>query len=273
MKDVSVIIPSYKPGDYVWQCLDSFYCQTLERSRFEVIVVLNGCNEPWASMLGGWIADHPDFDIRLIQTDTPGVSNARNVGLDNAAGEYIAFVDDDDYVSPHYLEALLAVAAPDTVALSDVVAFYDCRRDRIDGYGPSRTFEVCSGGNLQSLYRARTLFNGPWMKLMSVKIIGNFRFDTALANGEDGLFVFQISRRIKSLAYVTDDAVYYRRFRDNSALTRQKTLWFWVSTALSVQIRYLWSWLKSPWSYNFLFFAARQVAVWKGTYYRITNRI
>lgn len=79
--DISVIIPSYKPGEYVWECLESLNRQTLAKDRFEVIFVLNGCNEPWKSDLQKWFDAHPELNVNFIQTDTPGVSNARNIAL------------------------------------------------------------------------------------------------------------------------------------------------------------------------------------------------
>ena len=105
---ISVIIPSYKPGDYFRVCLASLKSQTLSKDKFEVIIILNGCSEPWLSEVKALIENYArDVAIRLIQTGTPGVSNARNIGIDNAKGEYITFIDDDDYVSPRYLENLL----------------------------------------------------------------------------------------------------------------------------------------------------------------------
>ena len=122
---ISVIIPTYKPKDYIWQCLDSLDAQTLDKRLWEVIIVLNGCSEPWETEIKQYIQSHPLTNVRLIQTDEGGVSNARNIGLDQAKGEYIAFLDDDDYVSPTYLEALAAIATPDTIAASNTIAFSD----------------------------------------------------------------------------------------------------------------------------------------------------
>ena len=99
--DISVIIPTYKPQDYFWECLDSLAAQTLEPERFEVTVVLNGCNEPYKSLIQEHISSGMQhLNVRLVQTDTPGVSNARNMGIDMANGTYLTFIDDDDYVSP-----------------------------------------------------------------------------------------------------------------------------------------------------------------------------
>ena len=120
---VSVIIPTYKPGDYLWECLKSLNSQDMPSKDFEVILILNGCNEPYVSSIGKWTDEHHFDNLRMIQTDVPGVSNARNIGLRRASGEYICFVDDDDYVSESYLSGLYDVASPECIALAHPVAF------------------------------------------------------------------------------------------------------------------------------------------------------
>ena len=109
--DISVITPTYKPGSYVWECLDSVYNQTFSGKRYEVIIILNGCNEPYYSQIEEYISSHSDrCAFSLIQTDVPGVSNARNIGIEKSNGTYLTFVDDDDVISENYLEELLNVS-------------------------------------------------------------------------------------------------------------------------------------------------------------------
>ena len=109
---VSVIIPTYSPGEYIYNCLTSIVNQTLLSADYEVLVILNGPKAPFYSQLEEFIASHPECHFRLMYSDVASVSNARNIGLDKAKGEYIAFIDDDDIISPYYLEGLLAVSSP-----------------------------------------------------------------------------------------------------------------------------------------------------------------
>ena len=122
---ISVIIPTYKPQSYLWECLDSLRCQTFPVDNFEVLLILNGCRDPYQSQIEDYLLKSGMTNVRIIQTDQAGVSNARNMGLDNAIGDYVAFVDDDDYVSPTYLEELYAKASPDTISLCYPYAFKD----------------------------------------------------------------------------------------------------------------------------------------------------
>ena len=123
---ISVIIPTYKPQDYLWECLNSLVAQTFPKEDFEVILVLNGCCEPWKSNIQQYIdARMQGMNVNYIQTDEGGVSNARNIALDFAKGDYVTFIDDDDLISPTYLEELYEKAAPDTVSLCYPYAFND----------------------------------------------------------------------------------------------------------------------------------------------------
>ena len=212
---ISIIIPTYRPQDYLWQCLDSFAAQTLDKRLWELVVVLNGESEPWLNQLKDYRDSHPDMHIQIFHTETTGVSNARNIGLDKAKGEYIGFVDDDDYVSPTYLEELASIATPDTVSAAFSIAF-DETHDHIPYYIEAAYHRYAPKGTMP-YYIARTYFSGPCMKLFHHDIIGKRRFDTNFVFGEDSLFMFAISNRLQKIAFTSQKAVYYRRMRKSSA--------------------------------------------------------
>ena len=94
---ISVIIPTYKPQDYIWECLDSLIKQTFSCDDFEIILVLNGCNNPWQENIEKYVEKNMrGMNVQFFISEMAGVSNARNLGLDNAKGEYVTFIDDDD---------------------------------------------------------------------------------------------------------------------------------------------------------------------------------
>lgn len=81
MIEISVIVPTYKPAAYLYECLDSLAGQTLPRDSYEVILVLNGCAEPYKERIEAYLAAQAHaLNIRFIHTMQPGVSNARNWG-------------------------------------------------------------------------------------------------------------------------------------------------------------------------------------------------
>lgn len=79
---ISVIIPTYKPQAYLWECLDSMVAQTFPKEKFEVILVLNGCTEPYKSDIELYIsAKMEGMHVQFLHTAHGGVSNARNMGI------------------------------------------------------------------------------------------------------------------------------------------------------------------------------------------------
>ena len=258
MFDISVIIPTYKPKAYIWECLDSMSAQTFPKSQFEVILVLNGCCNPWRNQIEDYLScKMGDMNVQFIQTDMPGVSNARNMGLDVAQGEYVAFIDDDDYVSPTYLEELYNKSHLDTVALSYSFSFVDGDSSNLSQNRMTNTFERLSKNGRFSFINAKSYFSGPCMKLLHRDIIRGYRFDKRLRNGEDTTFMFAISDKIKFVDFTSRQAIYYRRYRNNSAISSKRSfaerlrangLQLFIYTKLYLQnIRH----------YNFYFFITR----------------
>lgn len=252
---VSVIIPTYCPKDYLWACLESLVVQTLSYSDYEVIIVLNG-DLSKAKSISAYIDSHREVNFILLKTETAGVSNARNVGIDSCNGEYITFIDDDDFVSPTYLEELLCKASPNTVSLCYPLSFID-GTDKYVPYNITDCYHTNVNKNSLSIDDVRSYFSGPVYKLIHRDIIGDRRYDTRLVNGEDTLFMFEISNRIKQLSFTSRNAVYYRRFREGSATNKNRTTIDHIKSN-TLQIReVLKSYFKDPLHYNFGFFASR----------------
>lgn len=257
---ISVIIPTYKPQDYIWECLYSFSRQTFPKEDFEVILVLNGCCEPWKGDIEKFMRRSMiDINIMLIQTDIGGVSNARNIALDSANGEYITFIDDDDYVSDSYLQRLYDKAEEGKVVLSNAYAFNDGFDDIQLKYYLTDIYEKYSESRrLKLSSEIRKYFNGPWMKLIPRGTIRDRRFDVRFKNGEDSLFMFLISDSISEITFAEKDAIYYRRFRANSAMARKRTRKERIDNTLNGICEYCK--IYNVKRYNFIFFISRILA-------------
>lgn len=88
----SIIIPNYNKGQYIKDCLDSVINQTLNKSKYEVIVIDDGSSDNSPDIIR-------NYDVKFLQTNRLMAGGARNKGLDVAKGEYILFLDSDDYLS------------------------------------------------------------------------------------------------------------------------------------------------------------------------------
>ena len=252
---ISVIIPTHRPRSYLWECLDSLKIQTFPKDDFEIILVINGCNEPYHSQIEGYLSlNMSDNIVNFIHLDQGGVSNARNVALNCARGEYIAFVDDDDFVSPSYLTELYGLAKPDTIPLCYPYAFVDGSIKQIK-YPSTTLYDDRHNKGKQSYRYARKYFSGPWMKLIPKSYIQERRFDVRFKNGEDALFNFLISF-VKLLLLIF--SILKQNSPDTYLLARRKCSLAYTEAVLRtwLSIRLRWS----AWSYGSrrLFFALVQ---------------
>ena len=249
---ISVIVPTYRPQGYLWECLDSVYNQTFPKSDYELVLVLNGCNEPYHSQIKDWLGKHSDLQVQFFQTDEGGVSNARNIALDNARGEYITFIDDDDLVSPMYLQELYENATPDTISLCYPYAFNDGKIEVQLPYGITDAYNYCIEHKCDKLAsRARKFFSGPCMKLIPISFIQDRRFDVRFKNGEDSLFMFLISDKINNVSFTSKNAVYYRRIRQESASTKRRKKQEKINNSLKCLVEYTRIFLRGGYSRYF----------------------
>lgn len=260
-KMISVIIPTSSPSSYIEECLNSIDNQTISKEEFEVIIVLNGEKKPYLSYLMELLNQY-NFCSKLLYTDVPGVSNARNIGMSNAEGEYICFVDDDDLVSNNYLEGLNRVCQSNTIAACNVIAFVKKLRDVKEDY-ISIAFENNLLNKTTSIFQKRSFLSTSWCKMIPVSIISGRKFELKFSIGEDALFMASISDKIQDIILTDSDVIYYRRLRNNSA---SRTIYprkvIFRNKYLLIK-EYMKLYMKSPLKYNLLLFVSRIIAVIK----------
>ncbi|CDA57032.1 putative uncharacterized protein [Prevotella sp. CAG:604] len=214
--NISIIIPTYKPGSYLKDCLESINNQTMDKKCFEVIIVLNGVIKPYIEYIYS-LTKMYDFNSVVIPTETPGVSNARNLGLSRTQGEYVCFIDDDDKISPSYLENLYSKATPNNIVASNVKAFYNNSNKTENDYIASAYKKLINKNSPLSVFKGRKFMSSSCCKIISRRIIQDVRFDTNLKIGEDSVFMAKISKKVKSIVLSDSSAIYYRRLRAGSA--------------------------------------------------------
>lgn len=254
----TIIIPTYSPIGYIYECLDSIKQQTLSANEFETIIILNGPKEPYYTNLKEYLANNNTHNFELLYTEMSGVSNARNIAIEKAKGEYITFVDDDDLISSNFLEALLAVSTPSCVGVSNGYQFFYDIKDR-EEHDITHRFNQAKSQEF-SFLKYRFFLSPVAFKLIHRDIIKDARFNTSLKISEDAMFGFTISRRIKEMKCADASAIYYYRYRAGSA-TRKKLDKGYV---FKLTFKKLWLFTKvyfsAPFSYNFPFYLTRLLA-------------
>ena len=213
MPKVSVIIPVYNIEKYVEVCIKSLIFQTL--TDIEIILINDGSSDSSHDICQKYAA--LDNRIVYIKKDNGGVSSARNAGLDVAKGDYIMFLDGDDFIEKEAIETLLNLAESNDV---DAVMF----EYNIDDNKNSVTHNVADAryNKVIDAKSAIEITISPknrfaWSKLYKKDIIGNLKFDEGIYRGEDTWFAINALNNAKKV-YYTDYAPYHYIQSDNSAV-------------------------------------------------------
>lgn len=216
---ISIIIPVYNAETYLDECVAGILAQSF--GDFELLLINDGSRDRSGELCRIWA--ERDSRVRFIDTPNCGVSAARNRGLEAAAGDYIAFADADDRVTPDWLRFMVD-AGLDGKTLP-VCSFTEQRGGRMIDF---RLEDRCVEGGFEAclplfteLYRSRKL-NLVWNKLFSRAIIEQrgLRFDEHLRYGVDIVFVLEYCADIERV--VTDSRpTYIYRFVPGSVSHRQ----------------------------------------------------
>lgn len=207
---VSIIIPIYNAEACIKACVDSIIAQTV--SDFELLLIDDGSKDS-----SGKICDEyaqKDDRIKVFHQPNGGVSTARNLCLDKAQGEWISFVDADDLLESHFLEALnntLATHA-DWIHCPWKNVWDDGRNDELNDYENEELIEGWEGvRNYWSLSAARDVCRCPWTKLFRRSIIEqhHLRFDVSLHYAEDTLFNYNYLLKVRNILTIKREGARY----------------------------------------------------------------
>jgi glycosyltransferase involved in cell wall biosynthesis len=263
---ITVIIPTYQPQNYIIECFDSINNQNIDKKNFEVIVILNGEKEPYFSFINNYL-NLCKFNYKMFYTRTKGVSNARNIGIEQSKGEYLAFIDDDDIISENYLQGLLNIAEDGFFPLSYIKTF----KDNIDDAGDYYITNVYERriNKKNTIFNIRSYFSSACYKLIKRETVGTQRFDTRFQKREDSLFMFIVSEKDNKYKFTDRTAVYYRRNRENSLTTKKIEFKNDLKNVISVIYTVIKIYIKSPSKYDFLFFLSRIFAYSRSVFYGV----
>ena len=203
---VSIIIPVYKVEKYLDECVDSVVKQTYD--NLEIILVDDGSPDACPSMCDEWAII--DDRIKVIHKDNGGLSDARNAGMKIMTGDYVLFVDSDDYLALNMVEELLKKAEQydcDIVMCNKIVVTKTNQEKELDD-GSIQEFE---GDDIVEnyLYQNNDFCSGIWNKLIKMDIIKDLEFPKGL-NSEDYYMYSLIYYRAKKMIRYNKCLYYYR---------------------------------------------------------------
>lgn len=216
---ISVIVPVYKAEKYLHRCIDSILAQTY--TDFELLLIDDGSPDR-----SGEICDEyakQDSRVRVFHKTNGGVSSARNLGLDNAKGDWITFVDADDYI---HLDFLKEYSRHEEVDL--VVGSFKVVGSKEEWAGSINERKYNIQHIREEILRISLLINfqTPWAKFFRREIIiaNNLKFDEKIFSSEDWLFVLNYLKYSKSIQ--TNNREYYFYDRSNLFGLSQNSIYF-----------------------------------------------
>lgn len=210
---VSVIVPVYNVAPYILKCLESLEAQTYE--AYEVILINDGSADNSAALAEQFIQNKEKF--RLVHQENAGVSAARNRGIAESSGEWLTFVDSDDYVEADFLSSMINAiqAHPADLCLAGYRKYHEETGDIRDtvkrnfSYGTLRE----TMADLSYIHIRACLYSASVIKE------NHLQFDTRIPFGEDRCFVFDYLSYARRCLVIPDTAYIYRK-RAGSATAR-----------------------------------------------------
>ena len=219
---ISIVIPIYNAEKYLEECLNSIKNQTYK--NIEVIMVNDGSKDDSETICKRFSED--DARFRYFTKVNGGVSSARNLGLDNVKGDYITFIDADDWIAEKHLELLInsIKKTNSDIGVSSYKEFNNKDTYYIRVYTKQEknllNFEKMNRDEFLTLFpklmSTNVCFNNAVSKLFRKDLVKNLRFDTSIKYGEDLDFYFRLYMNVDSISYVDELTYVYRIHGDST---------------------------------------------------------
>lgn len=202
---ISVIIPVYNCAKYIARCIDSLLEQTYE--NIEIIIVDDGSTDNSASICH----EYNEKKLTYFYQKNAGPSAARNKGLEMMNGEYVTFVDADDYVAPGYIRSLyelickynVKIAVCSYIKKNNLQKDFDIRKKPLDER------ELLSEEALKSLFYKKEISTNTFNKLYHISIVQKQKYLIHLHLGEDLQFIYEALKKVNKIAYSNKELYYY----------------------------------------------------------------
>ena len=225
MPKVSLIIPVYNVENYIEKCLDSVVNQTLK--DMEIIIVNDGATDNSKPKIEKYLKKYPK--IKYLEKENGGLSDARNYGMPYAKGEYIAFLDSDDYVEQNMYEEMYSIAKKENADMVDCNFVWEYPNKKKEDIGEIYTSkkEMIEKGHVVA-----------WNKLIRREILeeAKIKFPVGLRY-EDMEFFYKLVPYVNKVSFVKKCLVHYVQ-RENSIANTQDVRTKEIFTILDNVIKY-----------------------------------
>lgn len=207
---VSIIVPVYNVEKYIQRCIDSLLVQSY--AYLEVLLIEDGSTDGSGEICDKYASEYSN--IKVVHIDNGGVSNARNIGLSLASGEYVTFVDGDDWLAEDFLETgvkALEKTGADIFMSSYVKSYEDGTNIKVNE--DTDIMLLTSQECIEKIFVKEP--NKPdlpwsiWGKIYKTSLWKNVRFDTETSMGEDAIAFWDVLKNANQVIYKPIMGYYY----------------------------------------------------------------
>jgi len=219
---ISIIVPVYNAESTLERCIDSVLAQT--HKEIEVICIVDGASDGSADILHYYAERDPR--VIVIEQEGRGPATARNAGLEIAKGDYIGFVDADDYIDPAMYERLLKAIEGAELANCGHVSFYEDGTEKIVSPGLRGVVDIKDACTLGCLVVFAPDFI--WDKLFDARIIREeeIRFPDGRVFGEDTVFLIKYLSHVKKAVFAIEPLYFYNAHSEGSITNTMSDKWY-----------------------------------------------
>lgn len=196
---ISVIVPIYGVEKYLNQCVESLVRQTYQ--KLEIILVDDGSPDNCGNICDAWAKK--DARIKVVHKENGGLSDARNAGFAVATGEYLSFIDSDDYVEPTFIEKLYTALMEHDADIAECGTRYVSENGEELKVRESQDEEFIPLNALEMLIQQKGLYQTVWNKLYTRAVVGDVLFAKGKYN-EDEFWTYKIFDRAKKIVSISD---------------------------------------------------------------------
>lgn len=245
---VSIIVPVYKSENYIRQCIESIISQT--ENNIELILILDG--EKGSSANICYEFEKKDYRIRVIYQDSQGVSVARNRGIKESKGEWLVFVDSDDWLEPNFVEYMLSQTSKHSSDIYICDYIVDTQKESInDSFFTIGSEKEFNGKDISTLTKNCLVFTDfgnpcavanagvPWAKMYRASYLKkeNIAFYPGLKRMQDAIFNLNAFYHANTIFYISVPLYHYRK-SEMSATTGYKSDFFDTACLFIERVEY-----------------------------------
>lgn len=219
---VSLIIPVFNVEEYLEECLESIINQSF--SDYEVILVDDGSTDKSKSIINTY--EKRFNNIKILSQNNKGVSEARNLALKHAAGEYVLYVDSDDFLKSNMLDVMVnkAEKSKADIIICNYTFYYgdDNENNRVFNYNTLEDKLYSSNAVIDMMLNFK-IQGQLWNKLFKISLLleNNFEFESGRYI-QDIFPVFKVINKSKKIGFV-NEALYYYRQRETSTVYKRNS--------------------------------------------------